>query len=142
MNNYVKIVYQSEPIGKERIILYLTTFDKEAFDRDNIIKTKQEKKVIEFSTEEFNRPDFVKMMEKNINTMVKNIYEDKINELEEIINRQKMFGAESKSKVIKNISNVDDVHCGIVFGNIVNCDNIYCTEIKGNVVNCDKIIYK
>lgn len=142
MNNYVKIVYQSEPIGKERIILYLTTFDKEAFDRDNIITTKQEKKVIEFSTEEFNRPDFVEMMEKNINSMVKNIYEDKINELEEIINRQKMFGAESKPKVIKNISNVDDVHCGIVFGNIVNCDNIYCTEIKGNVVNCDKIIYK
>ena len=43
MEKYVKIVYQSEPIGKERIVLYLTTFDKEAFERDNLFQLKEEK---------------------------------------------------------------------------------------------------
>ena len=33
-NKYTKVVYQSEPIGKERIILYLTTFDLEAYEKD------------------------------------------------------------------------------------------------------------
>ena len=33
-NKYVKVVYRSQPIGKEEIVLELTTFDLEAFKRD------------------------------------------------------------------------------------------------------------
>lgn len=133
MDKYVKIVYQSEPIGKERIILYLTTFDKEAFERDNLFQLKEEKIIHEFGRTELNRPDFIEFFEKNLNTMVKNIYEEKLKEIESII---------KVSKNVKNISNSDDVYCNIVYGNISNCDNIYCNEVKGNISNCNKIIYK
>lgn len=133
MDKYVRVVYQSEPIGKERIILYLTTFDKEAFERDNLFQLKEEKIIHEFERAELNRPDFIEMFERNLNTMVKNIYEEKLKEIESIM---------KMSKNVKNISNSDDVYCNIVYGNISNCDNIYCKEIKGNVSNCDKIIYK
>ena len=34
MDDYVKVVYQSEPIGEERIILYLTTFDTKKFEKE------------------------------------------------------------------------------------------------------------
>ena len=33
IDKYTKIVYKTEPIGKEKIILYLTTFDIEAFEK-------------------------------------------------------------------------------------------------------------
>lgn len=33
-NKYVKVIYQSEPIGKYNIILELTTFDVEAYEND------------------------------------------------------------------------------------------------------------
>lgn len=133
MDKYVRVVYQSEPIGKERIILYLTTFDKETFERDNLFQLKEEKIIHEFEREELNRPDFIEMFERNLNTMVKNIYEEKLKEIESII---------KASKNVKNISNSDDVYCNIVYGSISNCDNIYCNEVKGNISNCDKIIYK
>lgn len=133
MNKYVRVVYQSEPVGKERIILYLTTFDKEAFEKDNLFQLKEEKIIHEFERTELNRSDFIEMFERNLNTMVKNIYGEKLKEIESII---------KMSKNVKNISNSDDVYCNIVYGNISNCDNIYCKEIKGNVSNCDKIIYK
>ena len=33
-NKYTKVVYQSDPIGKEQIVLCLTTFDLETFEKD------------------------------------------------------------------------------------------------------------
>lgn len=33
-NKYIKVVYRSEPIGKEGIVLELTTFDKEKYEKD------------------------------------------------------------------------------------------------------------
>ena len=37
-NKYSKVVYESNPIGKEKIILYLTTFDIEAFEKDQSLE--------------------------------------------------------------------------------------------------------
>ena len=40
MNNdekYFKIIYRSEPIGKEKIVLELMTFDIEAFERQKTL---------------------------------------------------------------------------------------------------------
>lgn len=33
-NDYIKVIYQTPPIGKENIILELTTFDLEKYKRD------------------------------------------------------------------------------------------------------------
>ena len=37
-DKYTKVVYQSEPIGKEKIVLYLTTFDLEAFEKNEKLR--------------------------------------------------------------------------------------------------------
>lgn len=41
-NKYFKIKYQTPPIGKEKIVLYLYDFDIEAYERDLEIKQSQE----------------------------------------------------------------------------------------------------
>ena len=145
MDKYVKVVYQTQPIGPERIILYLTTFDKEAFERDQQLIPKQEAMSFEFDKSDIKNPDFIKGFEGNLNTIVKEYYGEKIKELEEIA-KTKQFESKTVAMPIKekirNITNADDVHCDVVYGNITNCDNIYCSEVKGNIVNCDKVIYK
>lgn len=52
-NKYEKIIYQSEPIGKEKIILYLTTLDYEKLIDDDI-----HEQVMKFINEDylFDRP--------------------------------------------------------------------------------------
>lgn len=138
-NKYVKIVYQSEPIGKERIILYLTTFDWEAYELDQEF-LKQQTMAFELPPAN-NTNEALATLENILNNYVKRYYEPYVKELREVIHTKKVLG-EAIDLNAKNISNADDVHCNIVYGNITNCDNVYCMEIKGNVVNCDKIIYK
>ena len=43
--DYVKVIYESNPIGKEKIILYLTTFDIEAFKKDEALAKIPEKRI-------------------------------------------------------------------------------------------------
>ena len=129
MNNYVKIV------------LYLTTFDIEAFEKDQLLEKRQ---AVSFDIErnDFKDINSVTNFENMLNDYVKKYYEPKINELQGLINSKKAIRESIPSVNAKNISNVDEVHCGVVNGNIVNSVIVYCTEIKGNVINCDKIVYK
>lgn len=139
--DYVKIVYESSPIGKEKIVLILTTFDLDRFKKDEKLKKipKQEKVMCyTYDKENLLNPNCII---KQINNMVNDIYKEQIEQMKseiEILRSIKIVPVNNA----RNISNSDDVHCDIVYGNISNCDNIYCHEIKGNVVNCDKIIYK
>lgn len=146
-DKYTKVVYQSEPIGKEKIILYLTTFDLETFKNDEKLeKIPEQRKAIAFEfnkSEILNNPNLVEEMSNKIETMFKEIYEKQLLDMKsyiELLRNIKIAPMEYSNA--KNITNSDDVHCNIVEGNITNCDNVYCNEIKGNVVNCDKIVYK
>lgn len=154
-DKYTKVVYQSDPIGKERIVLYLTTFDLEAFEKDQ----KLEKIPTQTIAKSFEIPEQLKenssvcvdinaynqqMFETMIEKFIVETYDEQLQNLKQCVENLR------KTKIVpieydnnaKNITNSDDVHCNIVYGNITNCDNVYCSEIKGNVVNCDKIIYK
>lgn len=140
MNEYVKIVYQTAPIGKEKIILYLTTFDIEAFERSQML---EKKTAIAFEVrKDFYEGDSLQYLSKMLNDYVRRYYEPYVDELRGLINAQKAIKTSVPLVNAKNISNVDEVHCNVVNGNIVNSDIVYCSEIKGNVINCDKIIYK
>lgn len=147
-DKYVKIVYQTEPIGKEKIVLYLTTFDVEAFERDKRLEEQRQAKVFEINKKDINNPNWIYHMQEQLNDYVKRYYEPYVKEMRGLIETQKAMlesitiPIQATDKNAKNITNSDDVHCNIVYGNITNCDNIYCNEIKGNVVNCDKIVYK
>ena len=139
-NNYVKIVYQTPPIGPHKIILYLTTFDIQQFEYDQkVIKQRQ---MIDFEIEksQMNNPQIIEHFEKMLNDYVKKYYEPYIEQAKTIIKMEHSYA--NLDKNAQNIMNVDDVHCNIVYGNIMNCDNVTCNEIKGSVVNCDNIYYK
>lgn len=145
-DNYIKVVYRSNPIGKEEIILQLTTFDLEKFEKDEELKKIPEKtKAIYKSVEKKDllNPDYIS---DELNKIVNDTYRKEIENLKaevEFLRQTKIVPMEfSGEKSAKNINNADDVHCNIVYGNITNCDNIYCNEIKGNIINCDKIVYK
>lgn len=84
MNDYIKIVYQSEPIGKEKIILQLTTFDIEKFKENENLKNipMQRKAVLVTTTKsELDRPDFRFKLEQNLNYIVENEYKKQIEEM-------------------------------------------------------------
>ena len=152
MDKYVKIVYQTEPIGSDKIILYLTTFDLEAYERDEKLKqipTKEISRQFKIPTEPKTATECyiyqneLINLQRNINNFIIDTYDKQLQEMKahiEYLRNAKIVPVECSNA--KNINNSGDVHCGIVYGNINNCDNIYCTEIKGNVVNCDKIVYK
>lgn len=50
-DKYTKIVYQSEPIGEYGIVLYLTKFDLEAYNKDQELE-----KSLDSGIEEINNP--------------------------------------------------------------------------------------
>lgn len=144
LNKYVKVVYQTEPIGEYKIILYLTTFDIDKYNHD----IEQKEFAIEVPTciNEMRDYDFLNIIEARLNNYVKRFYEPYINEAKEytqlLKNTYQMKLEPQIYDNVKNIVNTDKVVCNIVEGNITNCDTIYCNEIKGKVINCDKIIYK
>ena len=153
MEKYSKVVYQSNPIGKEQIVLCLTTFDIEAFEKDQSLEKIPTKRI----TKTFDIPEKIigdnTAFEVDYNRYQAELFETIIEKFiadtydEELRKMQGCIEALRKVKIVpqwnaKNITNSSDVHCNIVEGNITNCDNVCCNEIKGNVVNCDNIIYK
>ena len=67
-DKYTKITYQSDPIGKEKIVLILTKFDIEAFEKDEKMQHIPEQrvaKVIQFEKEDIEQPNFIEILEKN-----------------------------------------------------------------------------
>ena len=155
-DKYVKVTYQSDPIGKEQIVLELTTLDLEAFEKDEKLEKIPEKKeavCFEYEKSQLSNSicGAINELNNRINNEIGLKYQKQINEMKSYIEYLRkgninLYEVENYTKKdlqnAKNISNADDVHCNIVYGDIKNCDNIYCHEIKGNVVNCDKIIYK
>lgn len=153
-DKYTKVVYESDPIGNEQIVLVLTTFDVQAFKENEKLEQIPVKKVtktinmprqmVEDRAFAVNYNEYqVKLFETIIEKFVRETYDEQLEEMKAYIEelRNIKFVPNDYSNV-KNVSNSDNVYCNIVYGNVSNCDNIYCNEIKGNVTNCDKIIYK
>ena len=137
---YVKITYKTNPIGEYKIVLFLTTFDLEAYKKDQQLKETHSIAEIPIGNK-LDKDSFV-FIENRINDYIKNYYEPKIEELQMLIEAHKRIRTPIPLTNVKNINNCDNIHCNIIYGNISNCDNIYCNEIKGNVINCDRIFYQ
>ena len=146
-DKYTKIVYKSDQIGKEKIILYLTTFDLETFERNEKLEkipTKKQVIMFEYDKYELNNSNLINELNNRFEDTFNKIYKEQLEQMQkyiETLRKIKIAPMEYNSNV-KNITNSDDVHCNIVYGNIMNCDNVTCNEIKGSVVNCDNIYYK
>lgn len=88
-DKYTKVVYQSDLIGKEKIVLYLTTFDLEAFEKDEKLeRIPIQRKTIAF---EFNRadllnnPNLAEEMNNKFEKMFKEIYQKQLEEMKSYI---------------------------------------------------------
>lgn len=92
---YIKVVYQSEPIGKEGIVLELTTFDKEKYERDQQLQKIKKSELIEIPKETDN---FIYDGEKQ--NYVKDFLNDKI--VEE--NKNLMEIIESQQEIIETLT--------------------------------------
>ena len=92
---YIKVVYQSKPIGKEGIVLELTTFDKEKYERDQQLQKIKKYALIEKPKETGN---FIYDSEKQ--NYVKDFLNDKI--VEE--NKNLMEIIESQQEIIETLT--------------------------------------
>lgn len=88
-NKYTKVVYQSEPIGKEKIVLYLTTFDLDAFEKnEKLEKIPEQRKAIVYEFERkdiLNNPNLAEEMNNKFETMFKEIYEKQLLDMKSYI---------------------------------------------------------
>lgn len=91
-NKYIKVIYRSEPIGKDKIVLELTTFDYEAYEKDRKLEEKRKQLVccvdkndlFEFDIQN----DAVYVFERKIEKYIDRFYQEEFNELTRIIKSQ------------------------------------------------------
>lgn len=101
-NKYIKVVYQSKPIGKEGIVLELTTFDVEKYEKDQKLQKIKKYALIEKPKETGN---FIYDSEKQ--NYIKDFLNNKIVEenknLMEIIERQQEQIDQLNNYIVKQI---------------------------------------
>lgn len=85
LDKYTKVVYQSEPIGKEKIILYLTTFDLEAFkENEELEKIPTQEKKIAFNCNYYDLLNSTNLAEQMSNLLAKEFKDTYEKQLEEM----------------------------------------------------------
>lgn len=83
---YTKIIYQSKPIGKEQIVLQLTTFDLEAFEKDQTLEKIHSKRLgIVYSFDKellINSPNLLQEeMERHFSKMIEETYQKQLEDM-------------------------------------------------------------
>ena len=157
-DNYVTISYESQPIGPDKIVLYLTTFDMERYEKEQILEKKVDRLECDTSfASRWHEIETYRDVDGYLISPARRI-SDKINAL---INDtvaeyygQKVMGLQNKideynSKlemqchardIFNNVTNADQVFCDVIKGDVTNCDEVHCNNIKGDLINC--IVYK
>ncbi len=79
IDKYVKVIYQTPPIGEYGIVLELTTFDFEAQERDEKEKQLLEKK--QFERLDINPNEPLEIIEQRLNARVDTFYRKEIESL-------------------------------------------------------------
>lgn len=166
MEKYAKIVYKTDPIGEYGIILYLTTFDIEAFENDKNLEKIPTKEVgYGISVNEFseavaklgsfgmsindvrdtqtwrdthNPNMMLDYLEEKINRTIHDHYIQEYKKLRDHIECMRKIEVQpSYNKDVRgNVTNCGDVQCDVIRGNVVNCSHVEVREIRGNMVNC------
>lgn len=149
-DRYIKVVYRTDPIGKEGIVLELTTFDTELYEKDQELKEIPKKTVrLDYEINKssvIDSSEFMKYIERQLNNKVDEFYKNEIEKLKDELSLTRFAAYVAKNdtkninptKIIKgNVTNVDKVVCDVIEGNVINCDNVQCKEIKGHMINCN-----
>jgi hypothetical protein len=141
LNKYVKVIYQSEPIGEYGIILELTTFDLEAFKKDEELKKKKQFEKINIKQFQLDNnliadgilgPQTLSILEQRLNDRVDEFYKTELMKMKNTIEK---FNKQCKGN-FGDVTNSRDIVCDIIEGDVINCQNVRCKEIKGDTINC------
>lgn len=164
-DDYVKITYETPPIGPSKIVLYLTTFDIEKYKKDQEIETKTKTLVFEepnnrgynsfadirnsldntlygYSIQQHNmnyydNAPYYEYLQNSLNNVVMRYYEPYVEELKrEIDAYQAMIKTNSLCRNAQDVTNVHELVCDTVYGDVTNCHAVHCNDIKGDLINC------
>lgn len=159
-DNYVTISYESQPIGPDKIVLYLTTFDMERYEKEQILEKKEERVEIDTSIAPIVNPldstyvcdeysglkwNYCLLdIEEQVSRIISEYYEQKVKELQEKIDEynnkiETMCHIQDINHIDKvgNVMNVKQVNCDVIEGNVMNCGAVFVHKIQGNIVNCN-----
>lgn len=149
-DKYVEVVYQSEPIGPERIVLYLTSFDLKRYEQDQELEKRRFANSFELNTciapihNGLYDSYYIKYFEDYCNALIKRYYAPYVNEAISLIDIYKDKLATPietiNTKKINDVVNNSNVKCDVVYGDVINCKEVHCKEIQGDVINCK--VYK
>lgn len=158
-DDYVKITYQTPPIGPSKIVLYLTTFDIEKYKKDQEVETKTRTLVFE---EPINSGynSFADIR----NSLDNRLYYDTVNAgnrlyntdyydntdyyeyLENSLNNVVMRYYEPYVEELKRTINaykamirLTEKYGGSQVNDITNTDIVECDVIQGDVINCKEV---
>ena len=84
--DYVKVLYESNPIGKSGIILKLTTFDLEQWKKDQQLEEIPKTQIgvyVEIDRSQTLEPDFLPKLQAQLNHLIINNYEMQIIEMKQ-----------------------------------------------------------
>lgn len=101
-DKYTKITYQTDPIGENKIILYLTTFDLEAFEKDKELEkipTKRIAKIFSYEDYELNKPNLIYEANEKIREYVDEVYKKQLEEMKSYIEGTRKMNNNSIFKV-------------------------------------------
>ena len=87
-DKYIKVVYESKPIGKEKIVLQLTTFDLEAFEKDEKLKKipiKKDTIAFEFDKYEMSNPNLLDEINNRFEKMFNETYKKQLEDMKSYI---------------------------------------------------------
>lgn len=162
-DDYVKITYETPPIGPSKIVLYLTTFDIEKYKKDQEVETKTKSLVFE---EPDNRgynsfadirnsldnriycdtvnagnrlynTNYYEYLQESLNNVVMRYYEPYVEELKREIDAYRVIRKTLPNFVsAQDVTNVPTLVCDTVCGDVTNCHEVHCNNIQGDLINC------
>lgn len=146
--NYCRIYYQSDPIGRSGIVLYLT---KIVVD-DEELKEIEHEQFFDYNLNDSNCIEtitsdgaYLHSLERRINDYVRKFYGYEVERLKDQIHtweiRNSTMNLEPYITSYGDVINGGNIQCDVIDGDVTNCESVVCNTIEGDVINC-KVIYR
>ena len=135
--DFVRVVYKTEPIGKEKIVLYLTTIDVDKFKEKNLrdIPYKEEVREI-YISKEVDVIKAINIISEDLNQTVNSFYKFEIERLKEEL-KYMCKKEKSQAKNYGDIKNSSHITANIIKGDVINCNDLDVKTIEGDIINCN-----
>ena len=135
--DFIRIVYQTKPIGKEKIVLYLTTIDLDKFKEKGLkdIPYKEEAREI-YISKEVDPVAAISVISAELNETVNRFYKFEIERLKEEL-KYMCKREKQQAKNYGSIKNCNHIVANTIEGNVINCNDLQVEKINREIINCN-----